>query len=245
VSDPAAEDECRVAENLATVRERIAAAARGAGRHPEEITLIGVSKRQPVERVAAALGAGLGHLGENYVQEAREKRTRIEALLGSAPGPRWHMIGGLQRNKARAAVEIFDCIETVDRPALARELNKRAAAAGRVVDVLLQVNLDREEQKSGILEEALPALLEACGTLEHLRVVGLMTIPATSEDPERSRPEFQRLRALRDALRSNPGGESLRELSMGMSRDFEIAVEEGATLVRVGTAIFGPRQGAA
>ncbi|MBW2275256.1 MAG: YggS family pyridoxal phosphate-dependent enzyme [Deltaproteobacteria bacterium] len=218
------------------------AAARSAGRRPEELTLVGVSKRQPTERVVAALRAGLTHLGENYVQEAQEKRARIEALLGEAAPPRWHMIGGLQRNKARSALEVFDCVETVDRPALARELDKRAAAAGRRLDVLLQVNLSREEQKGGVLEEALPALLESCAALEHLCVTGLMTIPAATDDPEQSRPVFRRLRALQGELRDIPGGESLRDLSMGMSSDFEVAIQEGATLVRVGTAIFGPRQ---
>jgi pyridoxal phosphate enzyme (YggS family) len=237
--------ECGVAENLAAVRRRMEAAALAAGRSPDEITLVGVSKRQPVERVVAALRAGLTHLGENYLQEARDKRERIEALLGEAAPRHWHMIGGLQRNKARAALEVFDCIETLDRPALARELEKRAAAAGRSLDVLLQVNLSREEQKGGALEEALPELLECCAALAHLRVTGLMTVPTASDDPEQSRPVFRHLRALRDALRGRPGGESLSELSMGMSGDFEIAVEEGATLVRVGTAIFGTRQGAA
>ena len=233
-----------VAERLAALRERIAAAARRAGRDPAEVTLVGVTKRVPAERVAEALRAGLDVLGENYVQEARAKDEALRALLGpAAPRPRWRLIGRLQRNKARDAVALFDAVETVDRADLALELDRRAAAAGRSLEVLLQVNLSREPQKGGAAEEELPALLAACAGLPQLRVAGLMTVPAAGPDPEASRPAFARLRALAAELRDAPGGAGLRALSMGMSADFEVAIEEGATLVRIGTALFGPREG--
>jgi hypothetical protein len=202
---------------------------------------------QPVEVVAAALEHGLGLLGENYVQEAAEKRPQIEALASERgfAAPRWHLIGALQRNKAKRAVELFDVVETVDRSSLADALAKAVARdgarSGGVLDVYLQVNLSAEEQKAGAAEEALPALFDHCVGREELRVVGLMAIPAPVEDPADNRPAFARLRAWRDRLRERPGGEDLRGLSMGMSRDFEIATEEGATVVRVGSDLFGPR----
>lgn len=226
------------------LRERIAAAARRAGRDPSDVTLVGVTKRVPAERVAEALRAGLAVLGESYVQEARVKAEALAALLGpGGPRPRWRLIGRLQRNKARDAVALFDAVETLDREDLAAELERRAAAAGRSLEVLLQVNLSEEPQKGGVAAEGLPALLSACAGLAHLHVAGLMTVPAASPDPEDSRPVFARLRALAATLRDTPGGGALRELSMGMSADFEVAIEEGATLVRVGTALFGPREG--
>jgi len=208
------------------------------------VTLVGVTKRVPAERVAEALRAGLGVLGENYVQEARAKAEALATLLGSGgPRPRWRLIGRLQRNKARDAVALFEAVETLDRAELAAELDRRAADAGRSLEVLLQVNLSEEAQKGGAAAEELPSLLAACADLPHLRVAGLMTVPAASSDPEAARPVFARLRALAAALRDVPGGAGLRELSMGMSADFEVAIEEGATLVRVGTALFGPRGG--
>jgi len=230
-------------ERLRAVRERIARACAAAGRSPGEVVLIGVSKRQPVERIVEAVRAGVRWLGENYVQELKEKREGVARLLApeQAAAIRWRMIGGLQRNKARAAVELADAVDSLDRKSLALELDKRAGDAGRSLDVCLQVNLSGEPQKGGVSEDELPALLAACEPLEHLRVVGLMTVPAADADPEASRPAFARLRELRDTLRDAPGGRDLRELSMGMSGDFEIAIEEGATLVRVGTALFGPR----
>lgn len=234
-----------IRERLADVRARIAAAAFRAGRDPAEVTLIAVSKRVPAERIREAVDAGQRVFGENYVKEAVAK-MRALAAGGALPRDlRWHLIGRLQRNKARDAVRHFDSVETVDRPDLAAELERRAAGQGRAVEVLLQVNLSREPQKAGVSEEALPELLARCAALPHLRVVGLMTLPEPAADPERLRPVFARLRALRDSLRSAPGGGNLRELSMGMSADFEVAVEEGATRVRVGTALFGPRPGPA
>jgi pyridoxal phosphate enzyme (YggS family) len=232
-----------IAQRLATVKRRIEAAAQRAGREPGDVTLLGASKVQAPERMAAAVEAGLVCLGENYVQEAREKQPELEQRLDpeAAARVRWHMIGPLQRNKARDAVRLFDVIETLDRESLAKELDKRAAAIGGRIDAFVQINLSGEPQKAGISEEGLPALLKACAKLEHLRVIGLMTIPAPSPDPAGNRAVFAHLRDLRDRLRSQPHGEDLRELSMGMSRDFETAIEEGATFVRVGTDLFGPR----
>jgi pyridoxal phosphate enzyme (YggS family) len=231
------------ASRLATVQARIEAAARRAGRDPTEITLLGASKYQDPSRIAATLRAGLRCLGENYVQESRDKQPEIEALVGPeiARETRWHMIGALQRNKVRDVVRIFDVVETLDRSKLALEIDKRARPLGRRIDALVQLNLSAEPQKNGIEAGALPELLEICAPLEHLRVIGLMTIPAPQEDPGANRPVFARLRELRDASKNSPGGEALSELSMGMSRDFEIAIEEGATLVRVGRDLFGPR----
>ncbi|MEE2672213.1 MAG: YggS family pyridoxal phosphate-dependent enzyme [Myxococcota bacterium] len=233
-------------ERLRSVHHRIARACVRAGRTPEEVQLVGVCKRQPIERIVQSIRAGLGQLGENYVQALQERRPLIEAQLEPelAAQLRWRMVGGLQRNKARAAISVVDSVDSVDRASLAEELDKRAAAVSRVIDVCLQVNLSREPRKGGVDVTGLPALLEACGTLSNLRVVGLMTIPAASDDPEASRPSFARLRELRDTLREAPGGGNLHELSMGMSGDFEVAVEEGATLVRVGTALFGARDAA-
>lgn len=229
------------AVRLASVRARIAAAARRAGRDPDAITLVGVTKRMPAEHVAEAARAGLGFVGENYVREAREKRAAL-ARCPEAQTLRWHLIGNLQRNKARDAVALFDVIETVDRVELANEIDRRAAESGRTLEVLLQVNVSGEPQKAGASPSDTPALLAACEALRHLRVTGLMTVPEIASDPEATRPAFARLRALRDALRERPEGAHLRELSMGMSADFEVAVEEGATLVRVGTALFGSRE---
>ena len=232
-----------VAERLAGVRQRIAAAARRAGRRPEEVALLGVAKRQPAGRVVAAVRAGLEHVAENYLQEALERRLEVQVALeglGLDP-PRWHFIGRLQRNKARRVAEAFDLVQTLDRPALGAELDRRAAATGRRLTVLLQVDLSGEPGKGGVAPEQAPALLAESLAWGHLDLAGLMAIPAPQPDPELSRPDFARLRELLGALRRAPGGSGLRELSMGMSADFEVAVEEGATMVRVGTALFGPR----
>jgi pyridoxal phosphate enzyme (YggS family) len=232
------------AARLARVRERIARAAARAGRRPEEITLVGVSKRQPAEAVASLVELGLSHCGENFVQEALEKIPRVAALLGvHAPHPRWHFVGRLQRNKAKLAAQLFDVVEVVDRVELAEALALHAGAAGRTLEVLLQVNVSAEAQKGGADPEALPALVEAVARLSALRLVGLMTVPAASEQPERTRPAFTRLRELRDGLCRSRPGLTLPELSMGMSADFEVAIEEGASIVRVGTALFGARGG--
>jgi hypothetical protein len=214
--------------NLERVQARIAEACRRVGRDPAQVLLIGVSKTVDVERVRAAVEAGLAALGENRVQEARDK---IAALGRPVP---WHLIGSLQTNKARDAVKLFDWIHSVDRLELARELDRRARTAGRVADSLVEVNVGEEPQKAGVAPGELKRLLDALRELPGLRVRGLMAIPPAAEDPEASRPHFRRLRELRDEL-------GLEHLSMGMSADYPVAVEEGATMVRVGTAIFGPR----
>ncbi len=232
-----------VAGRLVEVRERIARAAARAGRRPEDVTLVGVSKGQPAAAVLEAVRAGLGDVGENYVQEALPKLEEVRAALEGLGHelPCWHFIGALQRNKARAVAPVFDVVETLDRAALGAELDRRAAAADRRLRALVQVNVSGEPQKAGVAPEEAPELLAASTGWTHLDVVGLMTVPAAASDPEQVRPSFARLRELRDRLHAAPGGGSLRELSMGMSGDFEVAIEEGATIVRVGTALFGPR----
>lgn len=225
-----------VAKNLAAVRERIESAAARVGRRAEEILLIGVSKTVEVERIRQALAAGLPALGENRVQEARAK---IEALGHPVP---WHLVGTLQTNKAKEAVGLFDLIHSLDRLELARELGRRARAQGKVVEVLVEVNLAGEATKGGVVPTDLKALLAEIAPLAGIRVKGLMAIPPPADQPEASRPWFRQLRELRDAAASwGVAGVELPHLSMGMSADFEVAIEEGATMVRVGTAIFGER----
>ncbi len=214
--------------NLERVRERIARAAERAGRRPEDVLLIGVSKTVDVERIRRAVAAGLPALGENRVQEAREK---VRVLGRPVP---WHLVGHLQTNKARDAVELFDLIHSLDRLEVARECDRRARQRGRPVAGLLQVNVAGEATKGGFPPEAVGAALDEIARLDHLRVRGLMAIPPAVEQAEEARPWF---RALADLAKRH----GLPELSMGMSADFEVAVEEGATMVRVGTAIFGPR----
>jgi len=228
---------------LAAVRGRIAAAAARAGRDPAGIALVGVAKRKSSDLIVAAARAGLRDLAENYVQEAVAKIPGVNAELAGAglALPRWHFVGQLQRNKARDVVRLFDVIASVDRESLGEEIERRAKLEDRNLDALLQVNLGGEPQKGGVDAAALPKLLEASTRWSRLRITGLMSVPAATEDPEDSRPAFAQLRALRDELRDKPGGEHLCELSMGMTGDFEIAIEEGATIVRVGTAIFGAR----
>jgi pyridoxal phosphate enzyme (YggS family) len=224
---------------LEEVRRRVERSARLGGRAPEEVTLIAVSKTHPAELLREAVEAGAREFGENRVQEADAK---IEEL-GRAAGVRWHLIGHLQANKARRAAKLFDLIHTVDSASLVGRLERICAEDGRGrLDVLLQVDLAGEATKSGAREEELPALAEALGACERVRCVGLMTMPPYFEDVGLVRPYFRRLRALRDSLRAGGlFGDGAGELSMGMSHDFEAAVEEGATLVRVGTAIFGER----
>jgi len=217
-----------IAANLERVRERVARAAERAGRTPDDVLLIGVSKVVEVERIRAALAAGLGALGENRVQEAKAKVAEL-----GRPVP-WHLIGLLQTNKVKDALPLFDLIQSLDRLELAHELERRAAAQGRVVEALLQVNVASEASKGGFAPDAVSEALDTIGTLSHVRVRGLMAIPPEVERAEESRPWFRRLREMADK-------HGLRDRSMGMSGDFEVAIEEGATMVRVGTAIFGPR----
>ena len=216
--------------NLGRVQEAVARACARAGRSPDHVLLIAVSKTMDVERVRQAVEAGVAALGENRVQEAREK---IETLGHPVP---WHLIGGLQTNKAKDTARLFDWVQSVDRTELAQELDRRAHAAGRVLNVLLQVNLGDEPQKGGVAAAELKRLHDAVTGLPNLRVRGLMAIPPAAPEAEATRPHFRALRELRDGL-------GLEHLSMGMSADFEVAIEEGATMVRVGTAIFGPREG--
>ena len=191
--------------------------------------------------------AGLRDLGENYVQEANAKlpalREALAATEEAPPALRWHAIGRLQRNKARDVARLFDVVHSVDRIELARELDRRAREAGRRLAVFLQVNLCNEPQKGGAAPDAMPALAVACAELAHLDAIGLMVVPPDDANPEAARPAFAALRELAGRLQAGPGGERLRQLSMGMSHDFEVAIEEGATHVRVGTALFGPRGG--
>jgi PLP dependent protein len=217
-----------IAANLERVRERVARAAERAGRTPDDVLLIGVSKVVEIERIRAALAAGLGALGENRVQEAKAKVAEL-----GRPVP-WHLIGHLQTNKVKDALPLFDLIQSLDRLELAHELERRAAAQGRVVEALLQVNVASEASKGGFAPDAVSEALDTIGTLSHVRVRGLMAIPPEVERAEDSRPWFRRLREMADK-------HGLRDRSMGMSGDFEVAIEEGATMVRVGTAIFGPR----
>jgi pyridoxal phosphate enzyme (YggS family) len=211
--------------NLGRVQEAVARACARAGRSPDDVLLIAVSKTMDVERVRLAIAAGVAALGENRVQEAKEK---IEALGRPVP---WHLIGSLQTNKARDAARLFDWIHSVDRLELAQELSRRAE---RALNILLQVNLGDEPQKGGVAPAELKRLHEVVAALPNLKVRGLMAIPPATLQPEQARPFFRQLRELRDQL-------GLEHCSMGMSADFEVAIEEGATMVRVGTAIFGPR----
>lgn len=227
-----------IADRISAVRERITRAAERSGRAPADVTLVGISKTHPPEAIRAAHAAGLRDFGENKVQEAVSK---IEALADlRAVGLRWHLVGHLQSNKARRAAELFGRIHSVDSAGLAARLDRGAAEAGTVVSVLVQVELAGQESKSGLSESALLPALESMRGLSRLRVDGLMTMPPYADDPEAVRPVFRRLRALRD-FAAERGLLQGRELSMGMSHDCEVAVEEGATLVRVGTAIFGER----
>jgi pyridoxal phosphate enzyme (YggS family) len=223
----------QIAQNLEEVRRRIKAAALRAGRDPASVRLVAVSKTVPMERIKEAMAAGQRLFGENYLQEARGKIATLSA------GVSWHFIGHLQSNKAKGAAELFELIHGVDRLKLARALNAAAASLGKVQEILLQINLAGETSKSGVSPEAAAALLRELILLPHLRVLGLMTMPPFLE-PEAVRPYFRALRELRDHLQ-DLSGRPLPELSMGMSGDYGVAIEEGATLVRVGTAIFGGR----
>jgi len=218
---------------LAKIHDAIASAARRAGRDPAEIELLAVSKTQPVETIQEAMRAGITHFGENKVQEARGK---IEALGRGI----WHLIGHLQSNKAKDAVRLFDSIDSVDRTDLAGEINQRADALGKIQNVLLQVNIAGESTKFGCAPDAARALAEAINALPRLCLRGLMTIAPYSPEPEKSRPCFAGLRRLRDKIEADTGLR-LPVLSMGMSGDFTVAIEEGSTCVRIGTALFGER----
>jgi pyridoxal phosphate enzyme (YggS family) len=211
-------------------------AAERAGRNPEFVRLVAVSKTQPAEAVAAALEAGQGLFGENYVQEFLEKARQVPA------GVEWHFIGSLQSNKAKYLAGLTTLIHSVDRISLAREIDRQWEKAGKICDILLQVNISGEETKSGATATGLMDLAREAAALPHLRIRGLMTMPPFYDEPERARPFFRELKCLAGVIAEEKiPGISMDELSMGMSGDFEVAIEEGATLVRVGSAIFGER----
>ena len=225
-----------IAGNCKRVMEAIADAADRSGRDPGQVRLLAATKTQPVEAVRAAVEAGVSLLGENYVQEAQAKK---ELVVGNAE---WHLIGHLQRNKARAAVGLFSLIQSLDNVRLARILDREAQGQDRDVGVLVEVNLGGEASKTGVAEEGLVPLLREVSGLSRVRVRGLMVVPPLAADPEASRPYFRRLRELRDSVNElGLANVALEELSMGMTHDYHIAVAEGSTLVRVGTALFGPR----
>jgi pyridoxal phosphate enzyme (YggS family) len=226
-----------IPRRLASVRERIANAAGRAGRAPGDVRLIAVSKTHPIEAVRAAADAGQLDFGENKVQEALQKIAQ-----STDNRLRWHLIGHLQSNKARKAASSVSAIHSIDSVDLLRKVDQAAQAAGRSIDVLVQVDLALEDTKYGAPEDAVPGIFDAAGQCSAARMTGLMLLPPLAENPEEARPWFIRLRGFRDRLRDNGvPAEQLRELSMGMSHDFEVAIEEGATMVRVGTAIFGER----
>jgi pyridoxal phosphate enzyme (YggS family) len=226
-----------IKDSLARVQAAIAQAATRAGRWPDEVKLIAVSKTFDAATVQQAVNAGARDLGENRVQEAAPKVDIVKA-----DGLRWHLIGHLQSNKARLAVKTFDVIHTIDRVELAERLDRICEEEQRRLDVLVQVDLGHEATKSGADESEVPAIIERLDAARHLSLQGLMTLPPLFDDAERARPFFRRLRELRDELNQHrPLERRLAELSMGMSHDFRVAIEEGATMVRVGTAIFGAR----
>src|SRR5262245_23966432 len=225
-----------IAANCRTILARIGEAAAKRARKAEGIKLLGAAKSQSIAAIQDAIDAGIKLIGENYVQEAKEKAERVTQPV------EWHMIGHLQRNKAKIAVEIFDVIESLDSLALARELDKEGRKRNKTIRALIEVNLGGEQSKSGIAKNAVTDLLEATAELAHLRIEGLMTVPPFHENLEKVRPYFRELGELREKLaQRNFPHVDLQELSMGMTHDYPVAIEEGATIVRIGTALFGPR----
>lgn len=225
-----------VTDRIREVRDRIAEAAVKSGRRPSDVRLMAVTKTVDDERILEAIEAGVEIIGENYVQEGKRK---IEKLGKSVE---WHLIGYLQSNKAKYAVKLFDLIHSVDRMSLAQELDKRSRAVGSVTNILIEVNVSGEETKSGARKEEALALIRGIARLDHLSIRGLMTMPPWFDDAEDARPYFAALRALRDTVReADIGNVRMDELSMGMTGDYPVAVEEGATIVRVGRGIFGER----
>lgn len=226
-----------VAANYRQILARIADAAARAGRDVDRIRLLAAAKSQSVEAIRTAVEAGVALIGENYVQEAQQKKQRL-----SVPAE-WHMIGHLQRNKVKTALEIFDVIESMDSVGLAHELDKEGHKRGKLVRTFIEVNLGGEESKSGVARENVAPLLEEAAKLSWVRIEGLMTVPPFRQNPEDMRRYFRQLFDLKEKLaKLCLPNMDLKELSMGMTRDYSIAIEEGATIVRVGTALFGPRE---
>jgi pyridoxal phosphate enzyme (YggS family) len=227
-----------VKDRIEDIQNRIWKAAAACGRDGKDIQLVAVSKTKSAEKVIEAFEAGLTVFGENYVQEAREKFNALYAYPLS-----WHFIGHLQRNKAKYAVKMFDLIHTVDSEKLAREIDKQAAKIDKNQKVLVQVNIAEEATKSGISSDETLQLIQGMRYLEHISIQGLMTVPPFFNEPEKARPYFRALRQLRDEIQAaHIPDVSMKTLSMGMTGDFEVAIQEGATLVRIGTAIFGERE---
>lgn len=225
-------------ENIARVQEQIAAACNRSSRRPEDVKLVAVSKTVSPEIIRQAYDVGLRDFGENRVQEASEKRSALSDLTAT-----WHLIGHLQTNKARPARELFHWVHSVDSQRLAAKLDKAAVCSGGRLQVLLEVNLGDEPAKSGVRENEVMELVGQVSQFETLELRGLMTIPPLFEDPERVRPFFRQLREVAEKIESTHlSNVSMKDLSMGMSQDFEVAIEEGATIIRVGTAIFGERR---
>lgn len=221
-------------DRLDAVRVRIAAACGRAGRDPATVRMVVVAKTHGPERVRVAAECGVTVFGENKVQEAKAKIPLCPGNLS------WHMVGHLQRNKVKDAVPLFDMIHSVDSVRLLETIDRMSEEAGKIMPVLVEVNVSGESSKFGLAPEGVPEVLETSNKLAHVNVVGLMTMPPFTEDPAKARPHFRQLRELRDRWRAQTGM-NLDELSMGMTNDFEIAIEEGATWIRIGTALFGER----
>lgn len=227
-----------IAEAFKAVQARINSSALKSGRSPDSIKLVAVTKTIALQRIIEAVNAGVTVFGENKVQEAKEKISNLKSQIPNSP-VEWHLIGNLQKNKAKTAVQLFDLIHSLDSSGLADELNKYSHRFNKRQRVLIQVKLSNEPTKHGVSEKDLISLLERVAGMENLRPEGLMTMPPFYEDPDKTRPYFKKLRYI--AEKTTEKGFPLRELSMGMSNDFEVAIEEGATMVRIGTAIFGER----
>ena len=233
----------RIEKNLHRIQDTVAAACARRGRNESEVSLVAVTKSVGVDSVVAAVDAGLTELGESRVRHLVERAAEVEGLLrrrrGTRPSVRWHMIGHLQRNKVRDVLDVATVVHSVDSLRLAEAIHQRAEQADQVVDVLVQVNCSQEPQKFGVAVGAAAYLGELVSTLRHLRLIGLMTMAAQSSDPEKARPSFVRLRELFEEMRGDGiGGAEFRHLSMGMSQDYPVAVEEGATILRIGRALI-------
>ncbi|MBF0241363.1 MAG: YggS family pyridoxal phosphate-dependent enzyme [Desulfamplus sp.] len=237
-----------IKDRLATIKTQIADAAKICGREPEEITLVAVSKKKSVDTVLDAINSGVKIFGENYIQEATDKIDAIRQKIGQKIDLdiKWHFIGHLQSNKAKVAVKYFDLIHTVDSIKLAQEIDRQAEKIGKIQDILIQVNISQEETKSGTEADDAISLVESISTLKSLSLKGLMGMPPFFDEPERARPYFRELAKIRDRIEkmritSISNSISMEHLSMGMSGDFQVAIEEGSTMVRIGTSIFGTR----